>query len=449
MTLKTWPTPKSRNIGFFTDLRLFSEALELAYEQDIISKQYLIQEIPQRVKGLLLVKSQSSRGVEHLLRELRSFRWLVIVDTSSKSLDNAKYSLTDEGKKAFKLFKHNRGDFFRLLTTQMHNLYTIPGWFVHRLWVINPKGQGEIVIPTPPRDWSPESRKWEDKEWTDELAIQTEGSLQIIESVCAGAFPIEKDVWISKVRQAWNRLSNLKRKKVSKSSNEPEGEEKEKIKTYAPRLRLSMAMQEAAVKHLFSNEPPKSDKRDFLMNKNEPLYPRTYMAWCPRLESLELIFYTDAHPMVPGRLIFPTSVFRTSGSANAFEELNTVKNPYEETLWLHRPTWDSMKNLFFKVLIREHQRAYARFGSLYVPLLDVRDEVCRQLRLSAECFDNFMEKALRRSLHPDSGLSISVETDIREDQRSAHRLIRRPVRIGDVPHSLIAITEIHEVERIT
>ncbi len=447
MSLKTWPTPKSRNIGLFTDLRLFSEAMELAYEQNIISKQYLMEEMPQRVKGLLFVKSQSSRGVEHLLRELRSFRWLLIVD-SSKSMDNAKYRLTDEGRKAFKLSKHYRGGFLRLLTTQMHNLYTIPGWFVHRLWVINPEGQGEIVIPTPPRDWSPKSRKWEDKVWTDELAQQTKMSLQIIESVCAGAFPIEKDIWIKKVRKAWNRLSDLKRKKVSKSSNEPLDEEKEKIKTYAPRLRLSMAMQEAAVKHLFSNEPPNSDKRDFSMSKNEPLYPRTYMAWCPRLESLELIFYTDVHPLVPGRLIFPTSVFRSSASTNVFEELNTVKNPYEETLWLHRPGWDSMKKLFFKVLIQEHRRAYTRFGSLYVPLLDVRDEVCRQLRLSAACFDNFMEKALRESLHPDSEWSISVETDIREDQRSAHRLIRRPVWIGGIPHSLIAITEIHDVERI-
>jgi len=447
MLLKIWPPQKSRSIGLFTDLRLFSEALELAYEQGIITKQELVEDIPQRVKGLLFIESQSERGVEHLLRELRSFKWISFVHPSPKSMDNAKYCVTDEGKKAFELFKHSKRDFLRLLTTKMHDLYTIPGWFIHRLWAINPKGQGEVIIPIPPRDWRPESRKWEDKNWTDELATQTKKSLQLIKSVTTGAFPIEKDVWIGKVKEAWNRLSNLKRRKVAKSTNASQSEKKEKIKTYTPRRRLAMAMQEAAVKHLFSNEPPNSNARDF-PKRREPLYPRTYMAWCPRLESLELIFYTDVHPLVPGRLIFPTSVFRTSAPKNKFEELNSIKNPHEETLWLHRPGWESMKELFFKVLTQEHQRAYTRLGSLYVPLLDVRDEVCRQLRLSAARFDNFMEKALRESLRPESKLSISVETDIREDQRSAHRLIRRPVLIGLVPHFLIAITEVRDVERI-
>jgi hypothetical protein len=106
-----------------------------------------------------------------------------------------------------------------------------------------------------------------------------------------------------------------------------------------------------------------------------------------------------------------------------------------------------MKAHFLDILVQEHQRAYTRVGSLYVSLQDVRDEVCRQLRLSAACFDDFMDRALRESLRPDSRFSISVETDIREDQRSAHRLIRRPVWVGGTPHSLIAITEIREVER--
>jgi len=317
---------------------------------------------------------------------------------------------------------------------------------VYRLWAINPKGQGEVVIPSPPRDWSTSSREWENKNWTEELSEQTIKSLVIIKTVCSGAFPITEEDWIGKVKEAWDRLSNLKRRAVAKPPPKKKSGKKGKMKTYTPRLRLAMAMREAAVKHLFSNTPSNCSDPDFPVKK-DPLAPRTYMAWCPRLEALEFIFYTDAHPLVPGRLIFPTSVFRKDMPAKSFERLDDIRSPDGQTLYLHRPTWEVLKERFFKILFQEHQKAYARGGSLYVPLLDVRDEVCRQLRLSAAIFDDFMDKALRNSLKPNSHLSISVETDIREDQRSAHRLIRRSVLLSGTPHSLIAITKIQDSER--
>lgn len=443
MPPKTWPRPKSRNVGLFTDLRLFSEALELTFEQGSVTKHYLQEELPQRVHGLLFVERQSSKSVEHLIRELRGFSWFHPVSGWSKSSDAASYRLTPDGEAAFNLFKQNSRDFLRLLTAKMQDLYTIPGWFVHRLWSINPEGQGDVVVPGPPRGWNPSSREWEDKDWTPGLTAQTKKSLEIIQNVCPGAFPIKEDDWIGDVKVAWDRLSSLKRRKVAKPSGESVGKEKGQIRTYTPRRRLALAMREAAVNFLFSNSPPYSDVEDFWMPK-PPLLPRTYMAWCPRLEALELIFYTDVHPTVPGRLIFPTSVFRVSAPQNTFEKLSAVKNPDEESLWLHQPSWESMKDRFFEVLSQEHHRASARVGSLYVSLLDVRDEVCRQLRLSAARFDDFIEEALRESLRPESRWSISVETDIREDQRSAFQLIRRPVWIDGTPHSLIAITEIRD-----
>jgi hypothetical protein len=183
---------------------------------------------------------------------------------------------------------------------------------------------------------------------------------------------------------------------------------------------------------------------DFQKN-DVPLAPRTYMAWCPRLESLELIFYTDVHPLIPGRLLFPTSVFKDEMTGNSqYEVINMINDPSGKLLNLHQPNWNSIRELFFNTLIQEHQRSYSRVGSLYVSLLDVRDEVCRQLRISAACFDTFIEKALRESIRSETDVSISVETDIREDQMSAHRLIRRPVWIEGIPHSLIAITIVED-----
>jgi hypothetical protein len=78
-------------------------------------------------------------------------------------------------------------------------------------------------------------------------------------------------------------------------------------------------------------------------------------------------------------------------------------------------------------------------GTLYVSLLDVRDEVCRQLRLSTTIFDKFLAHAFRESLHSEAAQSISIESDVREDQRSGSGLLRRPVWIDGVPYSLVAI----------
>lgn len=443
MPLNVWPTPKSRNIGLFTDLSLFSEAIEIAFIDGFITKDSLIEDLSQRFKGLLFVKNQSPRGISDLIREMRIFNWLVPCDILTVQ-DNPKYCLNDKGKKAYEIFKRSKKGFLRLLTTKMHEAYTIPGWFVYRLFTINPKGQGEVVIPAPPRDWSPHSRKWEDNLWNDDLEYQTIKSLEIINNICCGAFPITKDSWVRKVKAKWDRLSNLTRRKVAKPDKSSKGQEKGRMETYKPRLRLAMAMREAAVKHLFSNIPPNASEPDFLGGEYI-LAPRTYVAWCPRLEALELIFYTDVHPLVPGRLLFPTSAFKDRIINNSeYEAMNAIDNPTGKLLYLHQPNWDSIKEIFYKILIQEHQRSYSRVGSIYVSLLDVRDEVCRQLRISATYFDTFIEIALRESIRSETTISISVETDIREDQMSAHRLIRRPVWIEGIPHSLIAIAVVED-----
>lgn len=415
----------------------------MASERGVVTKISLEEELSQRVQGLLFVEKQGTRGIKDLIRELRDFGWLYSPGGSSKSLEVASFQLSPEGEAAFELFKQNKKEFRRLLTTKMQAQYIVPGWFVNRLWALNPTRQGETVVPAPPRGWNPDSREWADNSWTPELEIRATESLQVIQRLCPGSFPMCEGEWIASLIAAWNRLGSMKQRRVAKPSGRMTGKEKEQMKTYAPRRRLALAMREAAVRYLFSNSPPYSDLEDFGVSK-QPLLPRTYMAWCPRLAALELIFYTDVHPLIPGRLIFPTSVFRASAPQVAFEKLETIKNPKGESLWLHQPTWESTRQQFYKILSQEHQRTSARVGSMYVSLLDVRDEVCRQLRLSADCFDSFLEQALRESLQPNSKWSISVETDIREDQRSGSQLIRRPVWISGVPHSLIALTEIRD-----
>jgi hypothetical protein len=68
--------------------------------------------------------------------------------------------------------------------------------------------------------------------------------------------------------------------------------------------------------------------------------------------------------------------------------------------------------------------------------------VCRQLRLSSICFDDFLKQAVQELPTNDFSWSIAVETDIREEQRSGFAQLRRPVYLDLVPHTLIALARL-------
>lgn len=424
-----WQRPSTRMPGLFADLQLFPDALRIAKNRDYVTRFDLEEELSRRLHGMTLVERDSPRRWADLIRELRYFGWLRQLDRSVKPIDDAKHRITPEGLNAYAVWRKDGAEFLRLLIIKMQDQYVIPGWFVQRLWDINPERSGEIVIPSPLKEVTLIPKKWSDRSWSDDLASITLKTYDHVLSSCPGSFPVSKGNWMSAVEDSWKRVNNLRRRKALPSI---------KQKTYGPRRKLALAMTEAAVKLLFSKQPPGQDRDDFYMRK-EPISPRLFSAWCPRLEAAELIFYTDAHPAVSGRLLFPTAVFKSIGTSN-YRKLD-IKDPQGNYLWLHQPGWQSIKARFFETLYQEHHRASARVGSLYAPLLDVRDEVCRQLRLSANLFDDYLFEALHESLLPKSRFSISLETDVREDQRMAYRIFRRPVWVNGTPYSLIAMTE--------
>lgn len=432
-----WSQPRSRGVGLFTDPTLYAEALQLAHERSVVTASYLQRELGQRLRGLLFVEQQSLRVARDLVRELRLFGWLQAEGKLARPPANAPYTLTPEGHEALAESRRDGRAFQRRLAVQLHQVYIVPGWFVNRLWQINPQGQGEVILPTPLPGWQPQSRPWVDCEWNAELEYKTLEAAKQARLASPVAFPIAENDWVNGVREAWRRLSTLS----------PRGREAKKpIASYGPRRRLAQSMLEAAVTLLFGRVPYDSQKPDF-PNETPPLYSRTFRAWCPRLESLEFIFYTDWHPKVRGRLLFPTALFRSGALSDRFKIVPQILHPDGRFLYLHQPAWPIMRDEFWQTLIATHQRVSRQVGSLYVSLLDVRDEVCRQLRLSAAHFDEFLGAALQELPRHDFPWSISIETDIREEQRSGYGLLRRPVYIQGIPHTLIAVARLPESEK--
>ncbi|MCI0611833.1 hypothetical protein L0244_02480, partial [bacterium] len=257
------------------------------------------------------------------------------------------------------------------------------------------------------------------------------------------------DEWINQVRKAWIRLSNLERRLVSKmGKKQNQNKEKPKISTFAPRGRLAQSMREATINLFFGAALPGTKIFDFKTSK-DPITPRSFTPWCPRLDELEFIFYSDSIPSISGRLIVPCGAFRKTAPSPPFECVPEIRDPQRQDLWLYQPQWGFIRIKFLETLQDAYRRISQNVHSLYVSLLDVRDEVCRRLRLSSSLFDNLLETAYRETIRENvifnRTLSISLESDIRHEQQSGYGLLRRPVYISGVPHSLIAIASPHKL----
>lgn len=449
-----WPQPSSRDFAELSDPILFAEVLEVTHKEGSVSLQKLTSEtegLRKRLRRLWVIDKPTMTTINGLLSAMTKFGWL-------KENGHGSYSLTPEGSEMYEVSRDERL-FRRKLAKKMHDRYVIPGWFVSRLHSLNPQGQGEIVLPSPPKEWQPAQTKWKSSEWTTELSEQVVSSADRVRKFFPGAFPIEDEIWMQLVKDNWENISNRKREKqFSKSKKDSidqrlnAGREPE----FTPRARLTQSMREAAINHLFdcflpySSLPSKAIQvADFYSNKH-PIPPRAFSAWCPRLDALELIFYTDFHPLISGRLMFPCGVFRESANYPPFEVITDVIDPHRRNLYLYQPEWRNIREDFSNALLDTYQRYSRKIGALYISLLDVRDEVCRQLKLSSILFDFFVEAAYRESIEEKTILrnfAISLESDIRAEQSSGYGLLRHPVYIGKIPHSLIAISHKQSRER--
>lgn len=439
--LEFWPTPKLRGVGFYSDSNIYTEVLSYGSQVNFFTKSDLKELLVNNVRGLTYKEFISDTAIENLVKELVSFKWIENYKKSDSesllALEKAVglsqiFCVTEEGKSSLEIANRDLNLFFDSIIKKLYDLYIIPGWFIQRLWDLNPNGQGLIVVPTPMKDWNPNTRKWEDNEWTDELSKQVSICHEIITSKLNSAFPIDIDSWSVEVKRVWNNLGGAKpriRNLDILSRN-----------SYTPRKRLALSMKEATVRLLFANLNPRTKKNDFNLNK-DPLLPRTFTYWCTRLEELGMLNYTDFNTLIPGRIIYPVCSFNPRTNMNNFRELAGVSNLQKRNLILHRPKWDNTERLFLVTLFEEYQKIYNKTRSLYVSVQDLRDEVCRILKLSSFMFNKFLERGLMDSLDGNSNYRISIETDIREDQRNAFQMQRKPVYSRGKIISLIAITK--------
>jgi predicted transcriptional regulator len=426
-----WGTPKSKSVGLFTDFTLYYDALKLCKSLGIINVSILRKELSQRIIGIRYVAELQKRAFLDLVRELNEFKFIRQKDRSASHVQKI-YEITNEGLDLINIYEINRKKFSRILTSKMFEVYTIPGWFVNRLWKINPDGQGQVIIPAPLKSWNPSSYALQNYSWNIELDKQLHSTFEKVTALGPNFFPVDLNKWSALVKQEYERLGKLKKRQ----EKEDVVGTKKTLHSFAPRRRLATAMRTSALQILFSNEY--SDTPDFSFEA-PIMSERNYMAWCPRLEALELIYYSDHFREIPGRLLFPLTVFKSNAGSADFEINDKVFSPSLHKLHYFQPNWLEFKLKFLTCLTRVYQNLHNKQRILYVSLQDVRDEVCRLLRISSILFEKFLEEAFRASLMREINFTIALETDIREDQMSGSQILRKPVYVQAIPHSLIAI----------
>ncbi|WP_262301419.1 hypothetical protein [Segatella hominis] len=424
ITKANWPTPKLYGVGNFTEFGLYQVALTIAKINGYINQEVLMSEIPQRIKGLIVVDSISSTSYEYLIRELLHFQF--IDKTSDKT---EKYVITSSGKNYLSLCSTNEGAALNYLLEKMQDVFITPAWFVKRLWELNKIGQGQIVIPLPLREWHPKSRVWTENNWDDEIEMISRDTAILIQKKIPGAFPYNVDEWLDALKKEYVRLGSQKPKSNISDM-------KDEDVHFSVRNRLSLAMKTVAVRKFFSRLNPQSGNLDF-PNKRSEMTHRSFMVWCPRLAAFDMIFYTDNNPEIPGRLLFPVSVFKHESQNSSYIEKKFVKDPYGACLYIHSPKWEDFEKIFIETLVEVYQKYYNKQTIIYISLQDIRDEVCRLLRISPHTFELFLQKTYELSILHKIRYSISLETDLRLDMKI--QINRRGVYLNGILYSLIAL----------
>lgn len=420
---EVWPTPQSFGVGLFTDFRLYWEALSVAITKPSFSIDDIIEELPYRVRGLMFVEGFKLRTYQDLIRELVQYHYIEKYNGASR------YEITEEGKAFLLLYKESPRKAQQHLLEKMQSVFITPAWLINRLWELNPYGQGQICIPAPLKDWKTLPRPWNDYLWTCELEDISSFTYDKINNILPNSFPINKTTWLSTLKIEYERAGTLRpRRSVSY-------EEIKKV-NYNPRARLSMAMKNVAVKLLFSRLNPKTNKWDFA-NSRAQLTHRAFTVWCPRLEEFGLLMYTDYKPEIPGRLVFPTSVFKPYGKYPNYEHVRSLQTPSGKELYIFTPSWSEIRHTFLKVLCETYDYFYNMQRIIYISSQDIRDEVCRQIRINPKLFDIFLKNTYIESLKGLLQMSISLETDLRQDMKV--QINRRGVYIDNNLYTLIAI----------
>lgn len=419
---------------------MYIDVLKFGRDVDFFSKKEIEQILSNRVKGLSFSSRLSITACNNLLTELTEFKWIELYsrvnykkeDFQHSLLNRELYSISFVGEQILEAYSNDYWTFYNALIKELNSMYTIPAWFIQRLWDLN-SNQGQLIIPSPRISWNPEKRKWSDKDWNKEIEDIVSDTWNYITSILPEAFPYPKEHFVSDTAIRWEELGKTKPRRIPEKSTE-----------FTPRKRLSQSMREASINFFFGNKNPRLNNNDFLGNKS-PLLPRTYSYWCARLEELGLINYTDYNPQIPGRIIYPVSTFREDVIDKNLSEIKHVFNLHKHKLALFNPSTDNkeFRSLFILTLYEEYYKLYLIKKSLYVSVQDVRDEVCRLLKLNAHLFNTFLEKTIHLMDNGgEAGYRISLETDIREDQKSGSQILRRPVYVNKKIVTLIAITNI-------
>lgn len=309
------------------------------------------------------------------------------------------WELTSVGRKIAETHPTSQLDLFARTLIVAHESLSTQGStkLLHKMWQINPTGQGAIIIPQPLlHDLSKELdglKTWLTKElerWNHALKKEMQG-FQFLD-----AFKTVNHI-ISQSLTKWADLSASKR-----------------------RSNLLRAIADRYLDMMFQD----------LMS------PADVKIWQNRLDWGGITHTAQRLSGVAGHIWFPTGSFRA--------EAGKLFTPVEgltyngKTFYRHTPKGPDFLKRFSEVLYEGYIERQREEHVEYVSLLAVRDWTCYRLRISHAVFEENLQDLFPQALRGELPVTLALEVDITpSEERQLGR--ERPVIIDGTPRYIVAM----------
>lgn len=392
----------------------YGEMSKIFEEFKKLKKHYLLGESKYKKLGVENDNSERYRyTVEQVLQE--SLAYEIIEDKVRKPNSEGNLELTEKGRKLLEIHRHNgMQEFLRHLVRLMEEKYFAFYHLVDFCYKANPNKHGLLIFPI----YSPAKLGFEKKE------IVTVGDLYKV--IRATTKRIDKDIKeflgreidLSAQEEALMELL-VKANMITTDKNE----------------KLNHRLYNGIIKRV----------RDFWIN----YFLRELYGYGFSLSSFEIQTYrakqigivnaTEFFPRFNGKIVYPTSVIVNNTNSKDFEKIVTYSNGKQ--LYIHKPTTDKENNMevFVKSLTAAYFDIKKRSKSYFVNLLDVREIVCYNLKISELIFDELLNDTYKLNVSGYLRIGISLESDRLPQETSAMYLKREPIVIDGKYKNIIAI----------
>lgn len=338
-------------------------------------------------------RSLGSDHARNIRTELQLIRWVNLIEE--------RWTLTPDGKVIAEEHPIQHPVKFALALCLRHEEYNqqVMTRLLERLYRINPRRDGAVIIPTPPLDSAPlewrELKAWllqHLPKWHEQLVHQMSGFSASLEPEQLA------NVIVKRLESKWGKNRESERHK-----------------------RLQEVIADRFLEFMFED----------ICSPTDANYWQGRMAWAG------LTMTARDLPGVAGRVWFPVGTFR-SEPAPDYTRADGLQDSAGLLFHIYTPSGPEIERRFADALYEGYLNKQREEQVEYVSLLSVRDWVCYQLRIGNPIFESLLQQVFPQAVRGQFPYALSLEVDRTPGERQLMRGAL-PVVVDSTPRYIIAM----------